>query len=136
MIIAATSGSIGAELTEDRKTPIPSTSASITMEATIDQEALIRSSQEACGRNESSDPFMVQFLLDFIRQRDQIIHDLMIDKGMLSQDALPPNVLRQENEALRARIAVLEKEVEDYADAEEETRQLQWEADEATWHHE
>lgn len=135
MIIAATSGSIGVELTEDGKTPIPSTSASISMTATVDQEWLIRSSQEACDRNESSHPFMVQFLLDFIRQRDQIIHDLMLDKGMLSQDALPPNMLRQENEALRARIAALEQQVEGYADAEERARQRQQELrDDAKWH--
>lgn len=50
---------------------------------------------------------LVPGLIAAIEQRDQIIHDLMIDKNLAGQDALPPETARAEVERLRRGMILL-----------------------------
>lgn len=70
----------------DEPKPVPD---NVSKEITI---STIEADYKAKGRISFA---KVSLLLNEIRNRDQIIHDLMIDKGLLSQDATPPMELRK-----------------------------------------
>lgn len=86
-----------------------------TMQATgefrIDESTIIKNTQSLVDTGHSVNRFLAGWLLYFLNQRDQIIHDLMIDKGMIDQDALPPNVLRQEVKQLQESLKEKDKEM-------------------------
>lgn len=46
-------------------------------------------------------PSVILDLVTEIEERDGVIHDLLIDAGRISQDATPPDHIRQENVRLR-----------------------------------
>lgn len=88
------------------------TTISVKADYAIDEATVLRRANQTVEALDSLDPFNTGWLLNFIHQRDQIIHDLMIDKQLIDQASLPPNVLRQENESLREMNAKLHEQVE------------------------
>lgn len=92
------------------------TTISVKADYAIDEATVLRRANQAVEALDSLDPFNTGWLLSFIRQRDQIIHDLMIDKQLIDQDALQPSILRQENESLREMNAKLHEQAGEMAD--------------------
>lgn len=77
----------------------------------IDESRIILDAQDIIKTGRDLDNFHASYLMQFLTQRDQIIHDLMIDKQLLEQDALPPNVLRQEVKRLQESLKEKDKEM-------------------------